>query len=115
MAYLFTNHDKYHLHKQYITGEEDIINEYICIDKYEKHTIKLHNGEDYVIDVNKYTSIHHGKKTSNTSFCGDVPKNVINQKLPSSYKYFYDDEIKSLVEKYYKDDIENYGFLFDDF
>lgn len=111
----FNNNDKYHLHKQYIKGEEEIINKYICIDKYETHTIKLHNGEDYVIDVNKYTSIHHGKKTSNASFCGDIPKNEINKNLPCSYKYFYDNEIKSLVETYYKDDIEKYCFSFDDF
>ena len=111
----FNNNDKYHFHQQYINGEEGIINKYICIDKYEKYNIKLHNGEDYVIDVNKYTSIHHGKKTSDKSFCGDIPKNEINKKLPCSYKYFYDDEIKSLVEKYYKDDIEKYKFSFDDF
>jgi hypothetical protein len=111
----FNNNDKYHLHKQYIEGEELIINKYIRIDKYETHTIRLNNGDYYAIDVNKYTSIHHGKKTSNTSFCGDIPKNEINKKLPSSYKFFYDDEIKSLVEKYYKDDIEKYNYSFDDF
>jgi hypothetical protein len=111
----FNDNDKYHLNQQYIHGEKIVINKYICIDKYETHTIKLHNGDDYVIDVNKYTSIHHGKKTSDTSFCGDVPKNEINNKLPCSYKYFYDDEIKSLVEQYYKDDIEKYRFSFDDF
>ena len=111
----FNNNDKYHLHQQYINGEEIVINKYICIDKYETHTVKLHNGEDYVIDVNKYTSIHHGKKTPNRNFCGDVPKNEINKKLPCSYKFFYDDEIKELVETYYKDDIEKYRFSFDDF
>ena len=110
----FNDNDKYHLHQQYINGEESIINKYICIDKYETHTIKLNNDQDYVIDVNKYTSLHHGKKTSNTSFCGDVPKNEINKKLPCSYKYFYDDEIKLLVEQYYKDDIEKYSMSFDD-
>ena len=114
LDYLNIN-EKYHLNQQYINGEESIINKYICIDKYETHTVKLHNGEDYVIDVNKYTSIHHGKKTPNRNFCGDVPKNEINKKLPCSYKFFYDDEIKELVETYYKDDIEKYRFSFDDF
>jgi hypothetical protein len=75
--------------------------------------IQLHNGEDYLVDVNRYTSGHHGTKTSNTSFCGDIPKDQVNECLPSSYKYFYDDEIKQMVETYYKDDIEKYGFSFD--
>jgi hypothetical protein len=114
-TYYFNDNDKYHLHKQYIDGEEQIINKYIRIDKYETHTIRLDNGNYYSIDVNKYTSIHHGKKTSSTSFCGDINKDEINEKLPCSYKFFYDDEIKLLVEKYYKDDIEKYKFSFDDF
>jgi hypothetical protein len=114
LDYLNIN-EKYHLNQQYINGEESIINKYICIDKYETHTVKLHNGEDYVINVNKYTSSHHGKKTDNRIFCGDDPRNEINNNLPCSYKFFYDDEIKSLVETYYKDDIEKYCFSFDDF
>jgi hypothetical protein len=48
-------------------------------------------------------------------FCGDTPKNTINKNLPKSYKYFYDDEIKSLCESFYKQDIEKYGFTFDNF
>ena len=111
----FNDNDKYHLHQQYIKDEESVINKYICIDKYEKHTIKLHNGDDYIINVNKYTSPHHGKKTKDSTFCGDVSKNEINRKLPCSYRYFYDNEIKSLVEKYYKEDIEKYSFSFEDF
>ena len=32
---------------------------------------------------------------------------------PKSYKYFYDDEIKNLVDIFYKKDIIKYGFTFD--
>ena len=66
------------------------------------------------MDVSKYTSIHHGIKTDNTEFCGDVLKNDVNKKLPKSYKYFYDDEIKQMVDTYYRQDIEHYGYSFDD-
>jgi hypothetical protein len=61
-------------------------------------------------------SNHHGKKINNfTSFCGDLPKHKIYEYLPKSYKYFYDDEIRALVEQYYKLDIEKYGYKFEDF
>ncbi len=71
----------------------------------------MSNGELYNLDVNKYSSCHHGKKTDNTEFCGDLLKNNVNQKLPKSYKYFYD---KEMVDTYYKQYIEYYGYS-DDF
>jgi hypothetical protein len=111
----FNYTDQCHLQKQYIEGEENIITKYIRINENETYTIKLKDGTDYIIDPNKYTAPHHGKKTSNTEFCGDIPKDTINQKLPSSYKYFYDEEIKSLVDRFYKDDVEKYNFSFDNF
>jgi hypothetical protein len=110
--YLSQN-DSYHYHPQYIEGEEKIITKYIKINENEKYIIKLHDGTDYELDVNKYTSIHHGKKTDHTDFCGDKPLNDVKNNLPKSYKYFYDDEIKNLVDIFYKNDIEKYGFKFD--
>ena len=107
--------DKYHYHPQYIDGEEKIITKYIKIDKYEKFEIKLANGTPYVLDVNKYSSIHHGEKTDNITFCGDLPKDIVNNNLPKSYKYLYDDEIKQMVESFYGKDIKNYGYSFEDF
>jgi hypothetical protein len=107
--------DKYHSHQQYLHGEEKIINKYIKIDKNETYEIKLSDGTLYNIDVNKFSSSHHGKKTDNTSFCGDLPIDIVNQKLPFSYKYFYDEEIKKMVDILYKEDIEHYGYSFDDF
>jgi hypothetical protein len=111
----FNPNDKYHLHPQYIDGEEKIITKYIKINENEKYNIVLCNEQIYEIDVNKYTSLHHGIKTDYNEFCGDLPLNEVNDKLPKNYKYFYDDEIKKLVETYYKDDIEKYGFSFDNF
>jgi len=112
----FNNNDKYHLYPQYIDGEENIITKYVKIDKNETFQITLFDGTIYTLDVNKYSSPHHGiKNINNTTFCGDLLKNIINDNLPKSYKYFYDDEIKKMVETFYKQDIEKYGYSFDDF
>ena len=110
----FNKNDKYHYHQQYIPGEEKIITKYIKIDKYESFEIKLSNGTLYNLDVNKYTSCHHGKKTDSTEFCGDLLINDVNENLPKSYKYFYDEEIKKMVDTYYKQDITHYEYSFDD-
>ena len=110
-----SKNEKYHYHQQYIPGEEKIITKYIKIDKNETFEIKLSNGELYNLDVNKYTSCHHGKRINNTEFIGDLSRQDINKRLPESYKYFYDEEIKKMVYTYYKEDIVNYGYSFDDF
>ena len=112
----FNENDKYHLHPQYICGEENIITKYVKIDKNETFDITLFDGTPYTLDVNKYSSIHHGiKNKDNVTFCGDMSKDVINANLPKSYKYFYDDEIKKMVETFYIKDIEHYGYSFNDF
>jgi hypothetical protein len=111
----FNENDKYHLYPQYNDGEEQIITKYIKIDKNETCKIQLSDGTLYDLDVNNYTSIHHGEKTDYSTFCGDLLKSDINENLPKSYKYFYDEEIKKMVDTYYKQDIEHYGYSFNDF
>ena len=113
MISTFNEADKYHYHQQYIKGEENIITKYIRINENEKYNIKLKNGENYELNLNKYDSVHEGKKTQNTQFCGDFPRSQINENLPLSYKYFYDQEIKKLVYFFYKDDFVKYNFNFD--
>jgi hypothetical protein len=108
--------DKFHLHPQYADGEEKIITKYVKIDQNETFEITLFDGTLYTLDVNKYKSNHHGKKNiNNTTFCGDLPKNALLNNLPKTYKYFYDDEIKIMVETFYKKDIEHYSYSFNDF
>jgi hypothetical protein len=112
----FNDNDKFHLTQQYIDKEENIITKYIKIDKNEKFQITLFDNTKYILDVNRYSSVHHGKKNKdNETFCGDLPKNIVNNNLPKSYKYFYDDEIRKMVETFYKKDIEHYDYSFDDF
>jgi len=84
----FSNNDKYHYKQQYIDEEEKIITKYIKIDKNETYEIELSHGTMYNLDVNKYTSVHHGKKIDNVEFCGDLQRNTVNKILPKSYKYF---------------------------
>ena len=112
----FCENDKFHLYPQYIEGEEEIITKYIKINENETYPITLSDGNNYLLNVNKYSSSHHGcKNENNVSFSGDKPLNIIKNDLPKSYKLFYDDEIKKLVDIYYKNDIEKYGFTFDNF
>jgi len=102
--------DRYHIYPQYIKGEESIITKYIKINENEKYNVKLSDNSIYELNLSNYTSLHHGKKTEHTDFCGDTEKKKLV--LPKTYKYFYDEEIKTLVDNFYKDDIEKYGFDF---
>jgi hypothetical protein len=109
----FNANDIFHLQPQYLPNEENLITKYIKTNENEIYTVNLKNKTNYEIDVNKYSSNHHGQKTDFNEFCGDMLKDEINKQLPSSYKYFYDDEIKNLVYTFYKNDVDKYGFTFD--
>ena len=114
ISYFDENH-KYHLKPQYIDEEEKIVTKYIKLDKYEKYDILLPDGTNYNVDVTKYTSQHHAKRRDHINyFVGDIKLNDIRNIVPKSYKYFYDDEIKEMVYTYYKKDIENYGYSFEE-
>ena len=109
---ILNENDTIHDNLQYIDEEEKIITKYIKINENEIYQIKLFDETPYIIDVNKYTSIHHAIKQKHTNFCGDIPRIDVNENLPISYKYFYDSEIKQMVDTLYKNDIEKYGFNF---
>jgi len=110
----FNVSDKYHLEPQYIDGEENVITKYLKINENETFDITLQDGTLYTLDPNRYTSVHHGEKNiTNTTFCGDTPRNIVNNNLSSNYKYFYDDEIRKMVETFYTNDIYKYGFTFE--
>jgi hypothetical protein len=111
----FNNNDKYHLRPQYINGEEEIVTKYIKLDKYEKYDFQLSNGKYLVVDVTKYTSNHHAERNENINyFVGNIKLNDIHNIIPKSYKYFYNEEIKQMVYKYYKNDIEKYNYTFEE-
>lgn len=105
--------DIYHLRPQYVKGEESYVTKYIKLDLNEKYVVKLANGSDYEIDINKYSSPHHAVRTETYHFVGDVKRSEIYPIVPKSYRWFYDDEIQAMVEKYYGDDIRIYGYSLD--
>ena len=52
------------------------------------------------------------RQTEHTNYCGDIcRKDII---LPKSYKYFYDEETKKMVEDVYGIDIKMYNYSFED-
>lgn len=69
----------------------------------------------YNLDVNKYSYCHHINRKTTYFFAEIYPKNNVIEKMLNSYKYFYDEEIKKIVDTYYKQYIEHYGYLFDDY
>lgn len=104
----------YHAIPQYIKGEEQYVNAYI----------KIENGQDEIdslinipfgfnFKINDKTSSHHAKRTDISSFVGYTSKKAKGPVQPQ-YKNFYNDEIKKLVDELYGDDINNYGYKFDD-
>jgi len=112
---ILNDNDYFHSFPQYIDEEEKIITKYIKINENETYQIMLADGNNYTLNVNKYTSFHHGEKQNHCNFSGDILKDDINQNLPMSYKCFYDSEIKQMVDILYKYDIEKYGFSFENF
>ena len=106
--------EKQHSHQQYIPGEEKIITKYIKISDNETYSIMLKNGEQYELNTNNFSSGHHAKKYQSTEFCGDVPRSIICNQLPANYKWFYDEEIRGMVERLYRKDIRKYRFKFFD-
>lgn len=108
----FSYHYKYHMQEQYVKGEEEFITKYIKINENQKHTLQLHDGTLYEINLNKFTSKHHHPRRDYKLFCGDTPKHIILSSMPQNYKFFYDVEIKNLVDTIYKNDVNKYGFTF---
>lgn len=113
----FNDNDKYHLYEQYIPGEEEYITKYIRIDENETYDFEIINDEKnkefFKININKYSSPHHSVRNGTNTFCADILKNNVNTMLPKSYKYFYDCETKSLVDTFYKNDIQKYNYNFE--
>lgn len=106
--------EKWHSRQQYIPGEKKVITKYIKISDNESYFIMLKNGTQYEFNTNRFSSIHHAKKQPSTEFCGDVPRSIICKNLPDNYKWFYDEEIRGMVERLYHKDIKQYGFKFFD-
>jgi hypothetical protein len=110
----YNEFDNYHLQQQYIDKEESYITKYIKLDLFETYNFVLNNGENYLIDINKYSSKHHFNRKDINFFLGDMPLKEAKKNIPKLYSFFYDDEIKNMVEQYYSIDIKKYNYKFED-
>lgn len=90
--------------------------------------IKLENLNEMLPYINKKynlnyklkDSFHHAKNKFNLNknvkeFVGDITWNELKENLPTNYSYFYDEEIKNLVEKIYDLDIRLFNYTWDEF
>jgi hypothetical protein len=109
---IFSNDEIWHHQNQYINGEKDIINFYYVVNENPIYIIRLFDGRNYAIDLSKFQSVHHTKKTNIQNFCGDIKYKDLINKFPQDYKCMYDHEIKSLVDEIFKIDIKQYNFKF---
>ncbi len=103
----------YHSKPQYFEAEDQLDMKYLRLEKKEKLDFIV-NGVEYTFDPCSRNSGHHAKKADSTDFVGDVLRSEIQDRLPSSYRYFYDEEIRTLVEKVYRADVEKYGYTFEE-
>jgi hypothetical protein len=112
----FDEIDKSHHAPQYEEKEEKYIHKYICIHRNETYTLTKEDGTTFVIDPNRFNSIHHVAKHANKPEQADwswpdvLVKDAVNA-MPAKYKCFYDTETKKLVEQLYHDDIVMYPFM----
>ncbi|MBU0577413.1 sulfotransferase family protein [Patescibacteria group bacterium] len=99
--------------------------------RYEKESspfdyiAKLENIDEEIKNINKLAGTHFSldglSSTHHASTNNDIQKNVSNEpwskikdQIPN-YKYFYNPELIKKVGRIYKEDIEEYGYSFDDF
>lgn len=109
-----SKNDLLHIKLQYFKNSEKFINTYIKMENGQKEIDnKINNIINSSFSIENLKSNHHTKRINYYKFIGKTPfKNIIN--FPKSYKYFYDDEIKKLVYKIYRKDIECYNYSFED-
>jgi hypothetical protein len=69
----------------------------------------------YGLNYKKFESTHYAKRTYVNSFLGDKSWKDIENCIPEKYTYFYDDNIRNLVEELYQDDIVSFGYSYEEF
>ena len=90
--------------------------------------LKLENINEILPYINKKYNLnyklkdssHHAKNTcilseNVTEFIGDRSWNELKENMPTNYIYFYNKEIRDLVEKIYNLDIKLFNYTWDEF
>jgi hypothetical protein len=102
-----------HFDKQFCPGE--IYDEIVPIEKMDEIMPRI--NQKYGLSLNwKFTSSHHFAKdpTMETDYQGAKDFSKVRHPI-GSYKQFYNDENRKLVELIYGEDILHYGYTYDDF
>lgn len=108
-----SNYELFHSFNQYSEGEDNYITSYWKIDKNKSYEAKK-DGNTFIFDLNKYSSEHHSIRTVCNEFVGNTKLEIIREKTPKLYKYFYNDKIKKIVDNVYNNDVIKYNYNFED-
>ena len=101
------NSQVFHLYK-----EKDI--EYIKMEKLDDMLPII--NKKYNLNYTPKTSQHHAKTHEDTNtFVGNKLWNDVKDNIPSDYSYFYDKEIRDMVEQLYGLDIKVLNYTWEDF
>ena len=69
----------------------------------------------YGLNYKFFDSPHYAKRTYVNSFVGDKSWKDIENCIPEKYTYFYNDNIRNLVEELYNDDIVTFDYSYEEF
>jgi hypothetical protein len=73
-------------------------------------------NKKYNLNYTPKTSHHHAKTNDDTNtFVGNKLWNDVKDNIPSDYSYFYDKEIRDMVEQLYGLDIKVLNYTWEDF
>ena len=101
------NSQVFHLYKQ-----KDI--EYIKMEKLDEMLPII--NKKYNLNYTPKTSDHHAKTHEDRkTFVGDTLWNDVQDDIPSDYSYFYDKEIRNMVEQLYGLDIKVLNYTWEEF
>ena len=106
----------YHSCPQYVKDEEIYINKYVHIEIGKEDIDEINKLCNINLDINidnKDLTPHHIQRseTSNKDYLGNIPFDELPN-IPASYKCFYNELTKKLVEEIYADDFTNYKYNF---
>lgn len=126
LLYLLEHKSELHKIDPHIRPQFNSLN---CLKDHKMFKVKLENFDKEIIDAYNYFDLQelvpHIKtflKTPNqfknttqrnddTSFCGETVYSINETVFPET-KYFYNDELKELVQKIYREDFKNFNYSF---
>lgn len=105
---------RYHSKPQVRESERKYVDFYFKIEKGQEELDRRVNGPlGLRLKIGDKTSSHHADRADYQEFLGYRPFKDI-QRLPRSYRCFYDEKIRRLVEEIYRYDIKVLGYTFEE-